>query len=303
MKVLPPILFVDLLLSLSESSLPIPVILDSLSGNSLTASHVNKINVLMQEGMDFSRALCCSIPKLKSYEKIISLSEETGDLVPVLKFVKHELENKDRLSQSLVAVSVYPAVAVISALLGSILLYAKALPVLMKLSAITSSVILNGIFLSISWLIGSFTIVSLICVYLIKRNQEQHQLYRNLSFLCNSGISVERALKLTLLNTHSKVTLAILDGIRSGKSFYESTVLANNRMNKDFLYVYTWLLAAEQTGETNHYFKLIAEFFDKQQKKAQDTVLRIMEPAITIIAGGYILILVLTILVPFFGTR
>ncbi len=303
MKKLPPVLFIDLFLNLSESNLTIPVILDSLRTNALTAEYIESISGLMQEGKSFTQAVCQTIPKLKPYEKFISLSEETGDLIPALKYVRHELETKDRLTQSLLAVSAYPAVAVTAALAGSILLYVKALPVLMKLSSITSGTVLSGIFWSAAWLLGSISAMVLICLYLINRNRSNYQLYRNLSFLCGSGISVERALELTLVDMPGRMILSILDGIRSGKSFYESTVMTGRNQRKDELYVRTWLLAAEQTGETVRYFNRIAEYFERQQKKAQETVVRIMEPAVTVIAGAYILILVLTILVPFFSTR
>lgn len=303
MKKLSPVLFINLLLNLTESHLNIPTILDSLDHNSLTADYVTAINELMQKGVSFSQSICHAIPKIRTYEKFISLSEETGDLIPALKYVKQELESKDQLAHNLLAVSAYPAMAVTVALAGSILLYTKALPVLMKLSSITSVIVMDGILWAGVWLLGSISVVTLICLYLLTRNHKQYQLYRNLSFLCGSGISIDRALELTLVDMPDRAVLSILDGVRSGKTFYESTMMSEKKQKKDDLYVKTWLLAAEQTGETVRYFNLIAEYFEKQQKKAQETVIRIMEPAVTVIAGGYILILVLTILVPFFGSR
>lgn len=293
--------FLDLFLSMLESSLKLPVVLKSLKEDSSTSFYASKILIEMEKNNSFSHALCTVCKEIKSYESMLQMAEETGDIVPVLKNITSDLKEKNENIKNFVITALYPAFIILLALGLSFILYFIGVPYIAEISEISQEELKGGIIKANVWLVISVLLLFVFIKWKMETNDFQYRFFRNLYYLVLNSVGIEAALQFMIKTNgfslkEKKTVMQVLDGIRKG----EELNLICKKIQKFDVFTLTWLSASKNTGNVQKSFHKIFEYYNDKRKENKEIVMRFVEPAVFLISGVYILILIIYCIVPIF---
>lgn len=299
--------FLELLLSLIQSGFTVSSALDVLCGEESTAFYAERILKKIERSENFCIALCSVSKKFRSYETIISSAEVTGDITPALQNMVEELKDEEEAKKNFIVMSIYPAFMILFALVLSVFLIVYAVPFIKEIADVKESSLIKGIIWANIWLSVSTALMIFLMNVLSKRYDFQYEIFRTLYYLCLNKIGLEEAV-LVLMKKNKfkekdmKVLSKFLSGLRSGKSFNEIC-----RESKRFdVYTTALLSVAQNSGDSGTAFRKIFENYGKKKKTLREGVQRIIEPSLIAVTGVYILILIISCVVPVFmslGTK
>lgn len=294
-------LFFELFLSILESGISIPVALKSLCKNSRTSYYASNILKEMDNNSSFSKSIIKLSKSLTQYEQMILISEETGDVKPVLRNIILELNEKNEDKKNLFVILIYPSLIILFAFILSCILYKYGIPYISQIAQISKEELNLGIIKAGFWLLVSS--IALVCfiIYKLTRNSFQYKFFRNMYFLLINSVGLEKSLTL-LLHTEQfnqksrKIIVSILDDIRDGDYLWESC-----QKHKCFdVFTNSWLMIAQDNGQIKESFEKIYNHYFSLRKNDKQILMRIIEPLILLIAGGYIITLIINCVIPIF---
>lgn len=299
--------FLELLLSLIQSGFTVSSALDVLCGEESTAFYAERILKKIERSENFCIALCSVSKKIRSYETIISSAEVTGDITPALQNMVEELKEEEETKKNLIVMSLYPVFMILFALILSVLLVVYALPFINEIADVEESFLIKGIVCANIWLFGSTALMIFLMNIFFKRYDFQYEVFRSLYYLSLNKVGVEEAV-LVLMKKNKfkekdmKVLSKFLTGLRSGKPFDEIC-----RESKRFdVYTTALLCVAQSSGDCETAFKKIFGNYGKKKKTLREGIQRLIEPSLIAVTGVYILILIISCVVPVFmslGTK
>jgi len=296
-------LFIELFLSIIESGVNIPSALKTLSEDEKTEHYAKHILRQMEQNVSFSHSLCSISRKVSSYEQMLLIAEETGDIIPILRNIVSEMEDKNESNKQIISVSVYPILITIFAFILSFILINYSIPYISQIADIAKSDLYTGIFKANVWLVLSILILVSIIYYILKKNNFQYKFFRNLYYLTLNSIGIESSLKLMLgsegFSTKDRKDISmILDDIRNGEFLY----VACQKIKRFDIYTQAWLTVAQDNGRITESFGKIFSHYSSIRKTSRDVLLKIIEPGVLLAAGIYIVILIINCIVPIFLT-
>lgn len=296
-------LFIELFLSMIESGINIPSALNTLSSDEKTEHYAKRILRQMEENVSFSHSLCSLSKKFSVYEQMLLIAEETGDIIPILRNIVSEMEDKNEINKQIVSVSVYPVLISVFAFVLSSILFNYGIPYISQIADIAKSDLYTGIFRANIWMVLSVLILGSVIYYILKKNSFQYKFFRNLYYLTLNSIGIESSLKLMLgsegfSNKERKDVSVILDGIRNGEFLYTSC----QKVRRFDIYTQAWLTIAQDNGRITESFEKIYSHYNLARKSSRNVLLKIIEPVVLLAAGIYIVILIVNCIVPIFLT-
>lgn len=293
--------FLELFLSMLDSGLKIPVVLKSLKTDESTCYYAKEILNYMEKNVSFSHALCSVSSSINQYENMLEIAEETGDVIPILKNIVSELSEKEDNKKSFLVISIYPILVTIIALCLSLILYFLGVPYISQIAKISQEDLNFGILKANLWLVISIIIFIFYMKEKLNKEKFQYTFFRNLFYLVLNSVSIEKSLQL-MMNTNEfsvkdkKIIINILDGIRNG----EELCLICKKQNRFDIFCNSWLLVAKNNGDIAGSFNKVFEHYKQKKNLNKEIVMRLMEPAVFLISGVYILILIIYCVVPIF---
>lgn len=296
-------LFIELFLSIIESGINIPSALKTLSEDEKTEHYAKHILRQMEQNVSFSHSLCSISRKVSSYEQMLLIAEETGDIIPILRNIVSEMEDKNESNKQIISVSVYPILITIFAFILSFILINYGIPYISQIANIEKSGLYTGIFKANIWLVLSVLILGSIIFCILKKNDFQYKFFRNLYYLTVNSIGIENSLKLLLgsegfSTKERKYISEILDCIRNGEFLFA----ACKKIRRFDIYTQAWLTVAQDNGRITESFEKIYRHYSSIRKNSREFLLRIIEPGVLLTAGIYIVILIVNCIVPIFLT-
>ncbi len=293
--------FLELFLSLIQSGIPLSAAVKILSEKEETRENAQRIKNILENGGGISKAFCSISRRLKPYESLLSVTEETGEIGPVLEGITEEVREKEDDIQNLTVLMLYPIFVCFLALSLSFMLIKYGIQYISLIAEVNKAELIKTVFSANLTLLFLSAAVFILIRYFWHRYSFETFLFWNLYCLNKSAVGMEESFALLLREKsfsrkELKCISFILSGLREGRELYG--ICEESGFFDAFCS--SWLYVAEESGEVNRALKKIYENYRKKKKEMRERAVRFMEPALLALSGIYVLILITGCVIPVF---
>lgn len=296
--------FFEQLYKLLKNDIPVGQAIEILSRIRGTAKNVLGTQCIaefvlqnLQKGFGFSHSLSlCPHTNIENNKvALLEAGEHSGCLKDVIEFICMQNKQKSRTHQDIKNAAVYPAIVVICAFAGTLLLmYWKNL----FLTNLTAQDMVLIIARALFAFVGGVGVVSAY-VFVTLKEPFTYALYYSLGFLQSAGFTFSYSLELIMHNAHTSIKesallLAYTD-ISRGYSLSASLKEAKLADEK----ITALLELAEHCGTVAETCTSIAQEIATLHEQKKKHCLQLIEPLLLLITGVYLLILMDGIIMPY----
>ncbi len=323
--------------TLFEAKVPVLTSLKLLAGETENPALREKMGVLLEDiqgGSSISEAMSKQPDVFsKFFVNMVRSGEESGKLDEVFSYLASYLERNYELASKAKGALVYP-IFVLVAFVGVMILMltvvipklsdilketGQELPIYTKAIMAASDILINyGIFILIALIIGAISAwyyfrtsqgkanfarfqLSIPYVGVLYRKLFLSRMLDNFETLLSSGVSAIRTLELTADVIDSEVFRQILtesiEAVKGGSSISESL----SRYEDMPGLVVQMIRVGEETGKLAFVLKTLARFYKREVDTAIETLMSLIEPAMIIVLGLGVGLLVAGILGPIYN--
>jgi type IV pilus assembly protein PilC len=300
--------FTELLVVLLKGKTSLPDSLRILAAEGIESRVRNSVISLlhsMKKGRGFSESLRTLKEGKVFYEPLyltlIAAAEATGNVETVLERIHADLQRKERSKESVINMLIYPALIVLLALAGTAAIILKGIPFFVSGGLLSDSVILEA--KSGAGIAGSVLLAgggALIAVYfrIFNFDSPEFRIFYLLAFLLKGSVTLSEALSHCITNMgetkFARALVAIKKDIASGIPL--SAAFAKTRRFSP--YVLGWLSLAGMHGNLGEISGSISDYYAVKDGRLRETAGRLIEPAVIVLTGFYILIIMITVILP-----
>lgn len=322
------------LFSSQVSALKAFTLLSENSDNKMLAGQLRQIGDDLQAGSSISDALN-KYPDTFSefYVNMVKAGEESGKLNETFEYLAQYLDRQYNLTSKTRNALIYPAFVVVVFITVMLLMFTMVIPNLAQLLidsgqeipvytgiiiGISSFLVNYGIFILI------FVVMAIIYFWWYRRNDNGKEyidnlkismpligtLYKkmflsriadNLNTMLSSGISIVRSIEITGDVVGNYVYKRILreteEAVKSGSSLSD----AMSKYPQVPAIMVQMIKVGEETGSLGSILKTLSEFYRKEVDDAVDTMIGLIEPAMIVMLGLGVGILLTSVLVPIYN--
>jgi type II secretory pathway component PulF len=235
------------------------------------------------------------------YLTLIASAELTGNIDAVLTRIALDLQRKQRAIENVVNILIYPMIIILLAIAGTITIIVKVIAIFISGGLVSNDVVSNataGIYVAgmVLFLGGA----ALFAYYfkLFFHDSPEFRIFYLLEFLMRSSVTLSEALSQCILNMggtkYGSALIKIKKDITSGIPF--ST--AFSRVNHFSPYVTGWLSVANRQGNICDVCENIKKYYARKDDRAREIAARLIEPAVIVLTGSYVLIIMVTVILP-----
>ena len=323
--------------TLFEAKVPVLTSLNLLAGETENPALREKMSVLLddiQGGSSISEAMSKQPDVFsKFFVNMVRSGEESGKLDEVFSYLASYLERNYELASKARSALIYP-IFVLVAFFGVLVLMltvvipklsailketGQELPIYTKAIIAVSDLLINyGIFILIALIVGAISVwyylrtgqgkagfarfqLSIPYVGVLYRKLFIGRMLDNFETLLSSGVSVIRTLELTADVIDSEIFRQILtesiEAVKGGSSISESL----SRYEDIPGLVVQMIRVGEETGKLAFVLKTLSRFYKKEVDTAIETLMSLIEPALIIVLGLGVGLLVAGILGPIYN--
>ena len=322
------------LANLIRASLPVEEALRTIAehNNSSIKRTLSSTRSRVIEGSSLHEALLEQNIFDQEYTSTIAAGEKTGELATVLEKLADDVERKEKFNRNISSAMIYPALILIVSVAVVIALLAFVVPEVVsafantkrELPALTQAMIAISDFLRNNGMLLFSSIVVFFTVFnlsLRNVNVKRHwhrflmklpligkifvgsnssQFSRNLSLMQSSGVPVIESLRSTASTLScipmSEAIQSAANDIREGSSIYRS-LEKHKALPPMILYM---LASGEASGNMPDMLQRAAINQEHEIESFTTSLLSIIGPVIILLMGGFVLIIILSILLPIF---
>jgi type II secretory pathway component PulF len=299
---------VELLLALIKGNSSLIDALGVLSRGGMEASTraaASQLAAFMKKGRGFSDGLALlTVKKIHFsplYITLLRASEMTGSIETALEKILLDLKRRQQSRETVVNILVYPALIVTAALTGTIILIVKGIPLFVRAGMLSGEVLdtaFFGVVFAGGFLFAAGT--SLLYVYfrIFGNDSAEYRIFYLLSLLLEHHIPLDEALAQCIVNMgetkYGRALVAVKNDIAAGVRF--SSAFSKSSLFSP--YISGWLAIADAGGNITGASRNIAEYFQGRDERIRAITAKCIEPAVIIITGVYLLILIQTVILP-----
>ena len=235
------------------------------------------------------------------YLSLIAAGELTGNIETVLGRIVIDLQRKQRAKENAVNILIYPAVIVLLAVIGTIAIIVKGIPFFVSGGLISANVISDaklGIAFAGTVLLTGGSALFLSYFKIFNNDSPESKIFYLLDLLLGSNVTMLDALSQCFLSLgeskFGKALLKIKKDISSGKSF-SGAFAATKRFSA---YVLGWLSIADKHGNLIVICESLSDYYAQKDNKKREAAAKLIEPAVIVLVGIYILIIITTVVLP-----
>ena len=235
------------------------------------------------------------------YLSLINAAELTGSVEQVLNRIAMDMRRKQKAKENVINILIYPSIIIFLAIAGTVIIILKVIPFFISGGLVSGDVISNakaGICIAFIVLLTGGAALFIIYYRIFYRDSPEFRIFYLLDFLLSSNITLPEALSQCVMNMadtkYGNALVRIKNDIASGIPF--ST--AFSRIKYFPLYVLEWLSVANVHGNIRDSCGTIKDHFAQKDDKAREAAAKLIEPAVIILTGAYILIIMVTALLP-----
>lgn len=302
--------------------------------NKMLASQLRGVGDDLQAGSSISDALA-KYPDTFSefYVNMIKAGEESGKLNETFEYLAQYLDRQYNLTSKTRNALIYPAFVVVVFITVMLLMFVMVIPNLSALLiesgqeipiytsiiiAISSFIVNYGIFIAI------FVVALVLYLLWYRRNDRGKEyldhlkisfplignLYKkmylsrisdNLNTMLSSGISIVRSIEITAdvvgNEVYKRILREALESVKSGNTLSD----AMGRHVEVPPIMVQMIKVGEETGSLGSILKTLADFYRREVDDAVDTLIGLIEPAMIVVLGLGVGILLTSVLVPIYN--
>jgi len=259
----------------------------------------------MKKGKGLSESLR-SINKSKVYFEplyltLIAAAELTGNIETILERIVIDLRRKEKAKEVMVNILIYPSIIVLLAIIGSITIIMKGIPAFVSNGLLSGDTVFDaivGICIAIIVLVLGGLLIFTVYFRIFYDDSPEFRIFYLLDFLLCSNVSLSEALSHCIINLgktkYGKALVNIKKDIISGLPF--STAFSKVKYFSP--YVLGWLSIADKHGNISLICGSIKDYYAQKDNKTQEIAARLIEPAIIVLTGLYVLIIMVTVVLP-----
>jgi len=235
------------------------------------------------------------------YITLIAAAELTGSIEAVLERIASDMQRKRRAKESLLNILIYPAAIVLLAVAGTVAIILKGMPLFISAGLLSANVIQDakaGVSLAGFVLLLGGGALFFVYFKIFNDDSPESRIFYLLDFLMKGSISLTDALSQCIVSLgHTKyggALVKIKKDIVSGVSFSEAF-----KKTRCFTpYVLGWLSIADINGNLNEISTHIRDYYLRKESRLRETAARLIEPAVIVLVGFYVLIIMVTVILP-----
>jgi type II secretory pathway component PulF len=299
--------FVDMLLTLIRGNTGLADALRIMSQEGIEKAVRESAEELLastKKGRSLSAAMALCTGKVRFsplYLTLIRAAELTGSIEGVLAGIREDIQRKQAARELVTTVMIYPVCIVAVAFIGTIVIIVKGIPLFSQGGFLSGPVLENavtGVVLAGVVLLACGTLLILVYYRIFGSDSAEYRMFYLLAFLLQNNITLPEALS---------QSIAAMEGTKQGKALVhiKKDIAAGVRVSRAFSrsaivspYITGWLTVADESGDLAAVCRTIAEYFQRQDRRTRERAAKFVEPAAIIITGLYLLILILTVIVP-----
>ena len=235
------------------------------------------------------------------YLTLIAAAELTGNIEVVLERIVLDLQRRQRAKETVANIMIYPAIIVLLAAIGTIAIIVKGMPFFISGGLLSADAIKDAkAGLGIAGIILLSGGVTLFITYykIFKNDSPESKIFYLLELLLKSNVTLPDTLSQCIMSLghtkYGKAMVRIKKDIASGVSF--STAFAKTQ--RFSAYVSGWLSIADMHGNLNDICGNIRDYSIQKDNKVREIAAKLIEPAVIVLVGLYVLIIMLTVILP-----
>jgi len=300
--------FIQMLLSLLKGKTGLMDALYILSGEGIEGpvreSAVSLLSV-MKKGNSFSESLRIANNGKISFEpmylSLITAAEATGSIDGVLERIAGDLERRQAAKENVQGILVYPCIVIAAAIAGTVFIMAKGFPVFMESGMLREDFLpdaVSGIILAGVFLLSGGGLLFMVHYRIFYSDSPEYSIFHILDFLLKSSITLTDALSYCILSVknpkYARALVMIKKDVASGVPF--SSAFENAKLFPP--YVCGWLSVADTNGSIAEICGNISGYYAQKDAKLRNIAAKLTEPAIIVLVGFYILVIMLSVVLP-----
>jgi type II secretory pathway component PulF len=235
------------------------------------------------------------------YISLIRAAELTGSIEGVLSSILSDLRRRRQARELIQSIMVYPAIIIAAACIGTLVLIFKGIPLFAQAGLLSGPVgeeAMRGIIGAGLFLLSAGGLLLWVYSRIFGKDSAEYRIFYLLSFLLQNNITLADALS---------QCIAALGETKQGKALMaiKKDIIAGTRLSQAFSrsmlfspYVSGWLAVGDESGDIGGVFKNIADFFQQRDAKTREFAAKCIEPAVIVVTGVYLAIIMLTVIVP-----
>jgi len=235
------------------------------------------------------------------YLTLISAAELAGSLETVLERIIKDLRRKQAAKENAVNILIYPSVIVFLAVAGTMALILKGIPLLISEGFLSGSVLLNakiGIGIAALVLLSGSSMIFIVYYKIFYNDSPEFRIFYLLDFLLHGNVTLIEALSHCVISMRGtkfcKSLITIKKDIAHGVKFSS----AFGKVKHFSPYVLGWLGVADSRGDLSEISGSIKDYFERRDNKTREAVSRLLEPAVIVLIGSYVFIIMITVILP-----
>ena len=235
------------------------------------------------------------------YITLIEAAELTGSIETVLGRIASDLQRKQRAKENLMNILIYPATIVFLAIAGTIGIILKGMPLFISAGLLSVTIVeaaKTGIGLAALVLLLGGGFLFYVYFRIFNDDSPESRIFYLLDFLMKGNITLTDALSQCIVSLgHTKYGSALVKikkDIVSGVSFSE----AFKKTRCFSAYVLGWLSIADINGNLNEISGSIRDYYLQKESRIREAAAKLIEPAVIVLVGSYVLIIMVTVILP-----
>jgi type II secretory pathway component PulF len=235
------------------------------------------------------------------YLTLLNAAELTGNIETALERVSGDLKRKQQALDNIIKILIYPSIIVLLAIAGTIAIMQKGIPLFIAEGLLDASAVSEA---SRGVLSAGITLFSGACalfaVYfrVFNNDSPEFRIFYLMDLLLRSNVTLLETLSHCVMSmANTKLGPRLLEAkkeLASGVAF--SAAFA--RIKRFPPYVLGWLQVADLHGNLSEICGSVKDYYGQLEEKRRDLAARLIEPAVIVLTGIYLLIIMTTVLLP-----
>jgi len=235
------------------------------------------------------------------YLSLITAAEATGNIDEVLERIVYDMQRKKKEKENVQSALIYPIIIILIAIIGTIIILTVGLPLFVQGGLLKADVLqdaIEGIILAGLVLLAGGSLLFIVFYRIFYHDSPEYSIFYILDFMLRSNIKLLQALSYCIISINNtkygKALVMIKNDVTSGVPF--SAAFAKIKYFSS--YITGWLSIADKNGNIIEICGSIKAYYEQKDKNRRAIAARLMEPAIILLTGLYILIIMMTVVLP-----
>ena len=235
------------------------------------------------------------------YLTLIAAAELTGSIENVLDRIVMDLKRKQKVRENVANILIYPSIIILLAITGTIMMVIKVIPFFISGGLVSNDVLsdaIAGISIAGIFLISGGTTLFIFYFRIFYLDSPEFRIFYLLDFLLCGNVTLPEALSQCIMSMagtkYGRALIKIKKDIASGIAFS----VAFSKIKYFPSYVVGWISIAHMHGNIIEACGNIKDYFAQKDDKVRARAAKLIEPAVIVLTGIYILIIMITVILP-----